>query len=64
MLCGQQKYIFYSGGFMKKDVQEIIEKVDIFFKNLSKYTLLFCIRVIEAAVGCFIALMILSLVIK
>ena len=49
---------------MKYDMMSIIKSTDKFFKKLSKFLLIFLIRIIESALGCLLAFILLSYLIK
>lgn len=49
---------------MKYDMMNIIKSADKFFKKLSNLLLIFLIRIIESALGCLLAFILLSHLIK
>lgn len=49
---------------MKKDMDKIIKKLDEAFIKMKKQLGYFLLRVVESAIGCFLALIVLSMIIK
>lgn len=49
---------------MKKDMDKVIKKLDEAFTKMKKQLGYFLLRVVECAIGCFLALIVLSMIIK